>query len=421
MAVAPGETLIQFSHVKKAFGPKVIYSDLNLEIRRGETITIMGASGSGKSVMLKMLIGLLQADAGEILFDGRDIGKMNEEELTEVRRRIAYLFQGAALFDSLNVGENVAYGLREQFWNKMSDDEIEGRVAQSLELVGLPGIQSMRPSDLSGGMKKRVGLARTLALQPEVILYDEPTTGLDPINTARINHLILASSAPAPDERRRHARHGHRVQRVRSSRHDRQGPHSAGRDQGRVQGQRGTPWCTTSSTGSRRRARTWRRFCLRLEGLREMKMGRELKVGLFVILGLALAMARHLPHRRARAGSGSRGSRTAPLSRRRGAQAGRAGAHGRPRHRRGEGVGHDGDREGLAHLRRHVVVKKEAVRIRDRHDRARGGQGPPRRQDDRAQRSACPSSPHVGRGLALPVRGAGRRVHAPRTRSRRAR
>jgi phospholipid/cholesterol/gamma-HCH transport system ATP-binding protein len=191
-AAGPGEPLIRFDGVRKSFGPKVIYSDLNLEIRRGETLTVMGASGSGKSVMLKMLIGLLQADQGELHFDGRDIAKMNEEGLTEVRRRIAYLFQGAALFDSLNVGENVAYGLREQFWDKMSNDEIEARVAQSLELVGLPGIQSMRPSDLSGGMKKRVGLARTLALQPEVILYDEPTTGLDPVNTARINHLIQA-------------------------------------------------------------------------------------------------------------------------------------------------------------------------------------------------------------------------------------
>ena len=104
-----------------------------------------------------------------------------------MRRRVAYLFQGAALFDSLTVGENVAYGLREQNWNTMKDEEVRRRVAQSLAMVGLPGIEEMRPSDLSGGMKKRVGLARTLALQPEVILYDEPTTGLDPINTARIN------------------------------------------------------------------------------------------------------------------------------------------------------------------------------------------------------------------------------------------
>ena len=186
-----GETLIRFNGVRKSFGPKVICSGLNLEIRRGETITVMGPSGSGKSVMLKMLIGLIHADAGEILFDGQDLVKMNDQQLTDIRRRIAYLFQGAALFDSLNVAENVAYGLREQFWNTMTNEEIGARVEQSLELVGLPGIQEMRPSDLSGGMKKRVGLARTLALQPEVILYDEPTTGLDPINTGRINHLIV--------------------------------------------------------------------------------------------------------------------------------------------------------------------------------------------------------------------------------------
>jgi phospholipid/cholesterol/gamma-HCH transport system ATP-binding protein len=182
--------LIRFRGVKKAFGPKVVFSDLNVDLGKGETTTILGASGSGKSVMLKMLVGLIPADRGEILFDGEDVTKKEERHLTDVRRRIAYLFQGAALFDSIDVGENVAYGLREQYWNTMSDDEIRQRVAQSLELVGLPGIEQMRPSDLSGGMKKRVGLARTLALQPEVLLYDEPTTGLDPINTARINHLI---------------------------------------------------------------------------------------------------------------------------------------------------------------------------------------------------------------------------------------
>lgn len=186
----PGQPLIEFKHVDKAFGPKVVYNGLDLVIPRGSTVTIMGASGSGKSVMLKMLIGLFEADRGQILFDGKDVTKMEERELYEVRRRVAYLFQGAALFDSLTVGENVAYGLREQNWNTMSDEEVRRRVAQSLSMVGLPGIEEMRPSDLSGGMKKRVGLARTLALQPEVILYDEPTTGLDPINTARINHLI---------------------------------------------------------------------------------------------------------------------------------------------------------------------------------------------------------------------------------------
>jgi phospholipid/cholesterol/gamma-HCH transport system ATP-binding protein len=183
--------LIDFKNVKKAFGSKVVYSQLDVSITKGETVTILGPSGSGKSVMLKMLIGLLEVDSGEILFDGRDVTTMEEKDLYEVRRRIAYLFQGAALFDSLTVGENVAYGLREQNWDTMSDAEIVKRVGQSLQMVGLPGIEDMRPSDLSGGMKKRVGLARTLALQPEVILYDEPTTGLDPINTARINHLIM--------------------------------------------------------------------------------------------------------------------------------------------------------------------------------------------------------------------------------------
>lgn len=184
--------LIRFAGVKKAFGSKVVYDGLDFEIRRGETVTILGASGSGKSVMLKLLIGLFEADAGSIFLGDDDITKMDERQLYEVRRRIAYLFQGAALFDSLSVGENVAYGLREQNWNTMSDEEIHRRVAQSLQMVGLPGIEQMRPSDLSGGMKKRVGLARTLALQPEVILYDEPTTGLDPINTARINNLIVS-------------------------------------------------------------------------------------------------------------------------------------------------------------------------------------------------------------------------------------
>ena len=186
-----GEVLIHFEHVRKAFGPKTIFSDLTLDIRRGEVMTVMGPSGCGKSVTLKMLIGLIPADGGSIVFDGDEVTDMKEDKLAEVRRRIAYLFQGAALFDSFTVGENVAYGLREQFWNTMEEEEIRQRVEQSLELVGLPGIQGMRPSDLSGGMKKRVGLARTLALHPEVILYDEPTTGLDPINTDRINKLIL--------------------------------------------------------------------------------------------------------------------------------------------------------------------------------------------------------------------------------------
>ncbi len=184
------DVLIRFIHVQKRFGPKVIFEDLTLDVKRGEVLTIVGPSGVGKSVMLKMLIGLVPLDGGQILYLGKEVKRMKPRELVDMRRHVAYLFQASALFDSLSVGENVAYGLREQFWNKMSKQEIAERVERSLALVGLPGIEAMAPSDLSGGMRKRVALARTLALQPEVILYDEPNTGLDPVNTERINELI---------------------------------------------------------------------------------------------------------------------------------------------------------------------------------------------------------------------------------------
>jgi len=181
--------LIEFRGVQKAFGPKRVFVDLNLDIYEGESITVIGGSGMGKSVMLKLLIGLLDADAGSITFDGQQVVGASAKTLTEIRRRIGMLFQGAALFDSLSVSENVAYGLREHL--KMSEKEMADRVHESLDSVGLPGIEDMWPSDLSGGMKKRVGLARAIAVHPEVILYDEPTTGLDPINVTRINQLIL--------------------------------------------------------------------------------------------------------------------------------------------------------------------------------------------------------------------------------------
>ena len=183
-------SLIEFHGVDKAFGPKAIYTGLNLKIEKGEALTIMGGSGVGKSVMLKMLIGLLKPDKGDITFDGKSIIGMKTSELARVRQRIGMVFQGAALFDSLTVRENVAYGLREHF--KMSEDEISERVDWALSLVGLPGVEAMNPADLSGGMRKRVGLARTIALRPEVLLYDEPTTGLDPINTTRINNVIVS-------------------------------------------------------------------------------------------------------------------------------------------------------------------------------------------------------------------------------------
>ncbi|MEI9953286.1 MAG: ATP-binding cassette domain-containing protein [Pseudomonadota bacterium] len=191
MAEPESDPIIEFKGIKKAFGQKVIYSGLNLKVMRGEVLTICGGSGVGKSVMLKMLIGLLHADAGTITFDGQDTTRMDEEQLALVRRRIAMLFQSGALFDSLTVGENVAYGLEEHFRDKMNKEERADRVSWALSLVDLPGIELLQPADLSGGMRKRVGLARAIAVQPEVIMYDEPTTGLDPINTARVNHLIV--------------------------------------------------------------------------------------------------------------------------------------------------------------------------------------------------------------------------------------
>jgi len=186
-----GDVLIRFRSVLKAFGPKLVYNGLNLDVRRGEVLSICGGSGVGKSVLLKMLIGLLKPDRGSIVFDGKEVTSMSEDQLAVVRQRIAMLFQSGALFDSLSVGENVAYGLEEHFRYKMTKAEIRERVDWALSLIDLPGIEEMRPADLSGGMRKRVALARAIAVRPEVLLYDEPTTGLDPINTARVNHLIM--------------------------------------------------------------------------------------------------------------------------------------------------------------------------------------------------------------------------------------
>jgi phospholipid/cholesterol/gamma-HCH transport system ATP-binding protein len=184
------ETAVELQQVQKRFGDKVIYQSLDLRINKGETFTVLGPSGVGKSVMLKLLIGLHHPDGGKVLIEGQDVGGLEEEGWREVRRKVGMLFQGAALFDSLDVGDNVAYGLREHFdW---PEDKIQARVAECLKWVGLDDVERMRPSDLSGGMRKRVGLARALAPGPEIILYDEPTTGLDPTNTRRINELIVS-------------------------------------------------------------------------------------------------------------------------------------------------------------------------------------------------------------------------------------
>ncbi|HZI11485.1 MAG TPA: ABC transporter ATP-binding protein [Myxococcus sp.] len=185
----PGERLIHFEHLTKAFGPKRVYDDVDLDVRAGETLVVMGGSGAGKSVLLKCLIGLLRPDTGRVVFQGHDVTRFSEEEFIPVRRHVAMVFQGSALFDSLSVGENVAYPLREHFPD-MPVDEVRRRVEEKLALVNLPGTERMMPADLSGGMKKRVGLARAIATDAEVILWDESTTGLDPVTTQSINALI---------------------------------------------------------------------------------------------------------------------------------------------------------------------------------------------------------------------------------------
>ncbi len=184
------DPVIELRGIDKAFGAHVVYRDMHLTIPRGQTTTVIGPSGSGKSVCMKMIIGLLQPDRGQVLVGGQDVTTLDDDALRHVRRRVAYVFQGGALFDSMTVGDNVGYGLREH--TDLSDRAIADRAAACLELVGLDtAIMSQMPANLSGGMRKRVALARSIALEPEVILYDEPTTGLDPKNIAVIGDMIL--------------------------------------------------------------------------------------------------------------------------------------------------------------------------------------------------------------------------------------
>jgi len=181
--------MIEVKDVYKSFKNNNVLRGINLTIKDSETITIMGGSGQGKSVLIKNIMGLMCPDKGEIYVDGQEITKLNEAKLLEVQKKFGYLFQGAALFDSLTVEGNVGFGLRHL--TSMTEDEIAKQVRSCLAMVGLKGVENLKPAELSGGMKKRVGLARAIAHKPEYILYDEPTTGLDPIMADVINDLIL--------------------------------------------------------------------------------------------------------------------------------------------------------------------------------------------------------------------------------------
>jgi phospholipid/cholesterol/gamma-HCH transport system ATP-binding protein len=182
------ETILELRDVKKRFKEKVVHDGLNLSLRKGEILSLFGGSGTGKSVALRCIIGLERPDSGEIFFKGKDISKLSETQLIEVRKNIAYVFQNGALFDSMSVRDNLAYPLVEH--TRLSDSEVDARIAKMLDLVKMQGSENLLPASLSGGMQKRVGLARAIILEPEVILYDEPTAGLDPQNTRNLIEIM---------------------------------------------------------------------------------------------------------------------------------------------------------------------------------------------------------------------------------------
>ena len=183
--------MIKIKNICKEFNGKPALKNINMEIKDGETLAIIGGSGSGKSTLLRLMIGLIRPTSGELWIGDQEISHLSDSELDKVRLRMGMVFQYSALFDSMTVGDNVAFGLREH--TKLSEKEISKIVAEKLELVGLPGMENYMPGELSGGMKKRVSLARAIAFEPEIIFYDEPSSGLDPIMTAKIDELIVST------------------------------------------------------------------------------------------------------------------------------------------------------------------------------------------------------------------------------------
>ena len=185
------DIMIELKNVSMSFKERRILNDVSFQVKTGETMVVIGPSGAGKSTLLRLMIGLLKPTSGRILIEGREITRLKEAELNKIRRNMGMVFQYSALFDSMTVGENVAFGIRQH--TDMPEEKILSVIRRTLRMVGMMGRENVMPNELSGGMKKRVGLARAIALNPQIVLYDEPTAGLDPVMSATINRLIMST------------------------------------------------------------------------------------------------------------------------------------------------------------------------------------------------------------------------------------